>query len=53
MHAATLVPRLTNQKCNYIFLKNCENNGEKISFILGFIDKYLFCHPYVTMPNVS
>ncbi len=35
------------------FFKNCENNGKNISFNLGFVDKFLFCHPYVTMPNVS
>ncbi len=33
--------------------KKCENNGKNISFGLGFIDKYLFYHPYVTLPNVS
>ncbi len=37
----------------YFFLKNCENNGNNISFNLGFIEIFLFCHPYVTMPNVS
>ena len=33
--------------------KKCENNAKNISFNLGFINKYLFYHPYVTMPNVS
>ena len=28
-------------------------NGKNISFNLSFINKYLFYHPYVTMPNMS
>ncbi len=35
------------------FSKQCENNGKNYSFNLGFIEKILFCHPYVTMPNAS
>ena len=28
-------------------------NAKNISFNLGIINKYLFYHPYVTMPNVG
>ena len=33
--------------------KKCENNAKISVFYLGFINKYLFYHPHVTMPNVS
>ncbi len=43
--------------CVFFFLKLSSRSvkimGKNICFNLGFIDKYLFCHPYVTMPNVS
>ncbi len=46
-----------NTRTNIYFFKKsskkCENNGKNITSNLDFIDKFLFCHPYVTMPNVS
>ena len=37
----------------FFFKKTVKIMGKNISFNLGFIDNFLFCHPYVTMPNVS
>ena len=30
-------------------IKKCDNNAKNIGFNPGFINKYLFYHPYVTM----
>ena len=38
----------------YFFSKNCENNGKiSVLIILVLLTNFLFCHRYVTMPNVS
>ncbi len=37
-----------------VIATRCENNAKKITvLILVLLTNFLFCHPYVTMPNVS